>query len=89
MDLETYVAQLEGMVEDDGIEISPKTLERLAKRAIQLVQDEVSEDEIFDELAEVLPKKYADDEAVWEMLSQFSEFVIAELGNTDIQDEEE
>jgi hypothetical protein len=90
MDIQEYIAELETLVEDSGTEISPKTLERLAKRAGQLEgETDFSEEDILEELLEVLPKKYQDDSDVYDLISSFSEIVLAELENCDMVENED
>lgn len=82
MSTDEYISELETLVDESGISLSDAAIKRIAKRAKELESDsDFSEDDILDELLEVLPKKYADDEDVTELITQFADTVLAELEN--------
>lgn len=82
MSIDEYTSELETLVDENGISLSDATIKRIAKRAKELESDsDLSEDDILDELLEVLSKKYADDEDTVELITQFSDIVLAELEN--------
>jgi hypothetical protein len=91
MTVEDYIAELETLVEDNGIEFSSRTIERFAKRAKELeIDTNLSEEDIFDELQEIIPKKFVDNEEVYEVILQFADIVVAEFESCDnVEDEEE
>ncbi len=90
MTLEEYQTELETIVEESGIQIRPKTIERLAKRSVQIEQDGgFGEEEISDELFEVLSKKEQADDDIITMLEDFSTFVFDNCQSDDTLVDEE
>jgi hypothetical protein len=85
MTLDEYQTELETIIEESGIQIRPKTVERLAKRSVQIEQDGgFDEEEISDELFEVLSKKEQADDDIITMVEDFSTFVFDNSQTDDI-----
>jgi hypothetical protein len=90
MTVEQYTCELETLIEEAGLEIRTGTITRLAKRARELESEaDFSEDDVYDELVECLSVKQQGDEPTLELVSFFSEFVIAEQDSGDGVDSSE
>ncbi len=84
MTQDEYIGELETLVEDNGLTITQKCVERLAKRAVELQLDnELDEEEIVEELIDILPKKIQEDDDAIELIEQFSNLILAESENDD------
>lgn len=97
MTTQEYIGELETLISDSDLDLDldifvdlDKTIKHLAKRAKQLETETLSEEDILDELLEVLPKKYVDQDDVFDIISQFTDIVLAEVeGDDSVEDEDE
>lgn len=70
-----YEALIETISDEHDIELSDKLLEKLVNRAYEVEQEGLTYDDIFDELKEVVPEDFRDEDNWQSFLSELSDDV--------------
>jgi len=84
MDFDNYKTQFEEFAEDAELTVSENTLNKLARRAIDLEKEvDFSLDDIKEEIIEVIPNRFQSDTDWLELVDEIALFIFDEKENND------